>query len=132
MTRRDVLRAAAATAVLAASGRALAQQPVAPRVKGPKVWLDMDQAELDGAYDQSVYAPNLQQIVKRYASNSEAVRARLGAPRRYAYGTTPVEGLDVYVTKRPSAPVNIFIHGGAWRVGLAKDYAFAAELFVPV
>jgi len=24
----------------------------------------------------------------------------------------------------------VFIHGGAWRVGLAKDYAFAAELFV--
>jgi hypothetical protein len=24
----------------------------------PKVWLDMDQAALDAAYDQSVYAPN--------------------------------------------------------------------------
>ena len=90
----------------------------------------MDQAELDAAYDQSVYAPNLQQIVKRYATNSEAVRARLGAPRRYAYGPTPIEGLDVYVTKRPSAPINIFIHGGAWRGGLAKDFGYAAELFV--
>jgi arylformamidase len=129
MTRRDVLRAAAA-AVLAASGRALAQQPVAPRVKGPKVWLDMDQAELDAAYDQSVYAPNLQQIVGRYATNSEAVRARLGAPRRYAYGPTPPEALDVYTTKRPNAPVNVFIHGGAWRTSVAKDNAFAAELFV--
>jgi len=112
----------------------MAQQPPppqpAPRVKGPRVWLDMDQAELDAAYDQSFYAPNLQQIVKRYATNSEGVRARLGAPRRYAYGATPIEGLDVYVTMRPSAPINIFIHGGAWRVGLAKEYAFAAELFV--
>src|SRR3989454_4738991 len=130
MTRRDVLRAAAATAVLAASGRALAQQPVAPRVKGPKVWLDMDQAELDAAYDQSVYAPNLQQIVGRYATNSEAVRARLGAPRRYAYGPTPIEALDVYAAKRPNAPINVFIHGGAWRTSVAKDNAFAAELFV--
>jgi arylformamidase len=34
------------------------------------------------------------------------------------------------MTKRPNAPINIFIHGGAWRVGLAKEYAFAAELFV--
>jgi arylformamidase len=132
LTRRALL--GAATAVLVTAGSAIAQQPPpaqsAPRVKGPRVWLDMDQTELDAAYNQSVYAPNLQQIVKRYATNSEAVRARLGAPRRYAYGTTPVEGLDVYVTKRPSGPVNIFIHGGAWRVGLAKDYAFAAELFV--
>src|SRR3989454_11631968 len=130
MPGRDVLRAAAATAVLAASGRALAQHPVAPRVKGPRVWLDLDQAELDAAYDQSVYAPNLEQIVGRYATNSEAVRARLGAPRRYAYGPTPIEALDVYTTKRPNATINVFIHGGAWRTSVAKDNAFAAELFV--
>ena len=111
---------------------ALAQQP-APnlaRVKGPAVWLDMDQAALDAAYDQAAYAPNLQQIVKRYATNSEAVRKRIGAPRRFAYGATPIEGLDVYTTTRANAPINIFIHGGAWRGGLAKDFAYAAELFV--
>ncbi len=133
-TRRTVPGAAAAGAVIAEGGAALAEQPApaqqAPRVKGPRVWLDMDQAELDAAYDQNVYAPNRQQMVKRYGANSEAVRARLGAPRRYAYGATPIEGLDVYVTTRPNAPTNIFIHGGGWRLGLAKDYAFPAELFV--
>ena len=134
VTRRTFLGAGVAGAVLATGGPALAQQPgpaqQAPRVKGPPVWLDMDQTELDAAYDQSKYAPNLRQIVKRYATNSEAVRARLGAPQRYAYGPTPIEGLDVYVTKRPNAPINVFLHGGAWRGGLAMDYAFAAELFV--
>ena len=132
MTRRVFLGAGAAGAVIATAGVVLAQQPVpqTPRVKGPLVWLDMDQAELDAAYDQSVYAPNLQQIVKRYATNSEGVRTRLGMPQRYAYGATPVEGLDVYTTKRPNAPINIFIHGGAWRTGIAKNYAFPAELFV--
>ena len=34
------------------------------------------------------------------------------------------------MTKRPNAPINIFIHGGAWRVELGKNNAFAAELFV--
>ena len=96
----------------------------------PRVWLDMDQAELDTAYDQSAWAPNREQLIKRYAANSEAVRARLGAPLRYAYGATPVEGLDVYATTRANAPINVFIHGGAWRAGLARDYAFPAELFV--
>jgi arylformamidase len=132
LTRRSFL--GAATAVLSIAGPALAQQPAptqpAPRVKGPRVWLDMDQAELDAAYDQSVYAPNLRQIIQRYVTNSEGVRARLGAPQRHAYGATPIEGLDIYTTKRPNAPINIFIHGGAWRVGLAEEYAFAAELFV--
>jgi arylformamidase len=100
------------------------------RTKGPIVWLDMDQQELDDAYDQSVYAPNLRQITGRYVTNSEAVRARLGAPKRLAYGSTPIEGLDLYAAKTPNAPVQVFIHGGAWRGGLAKDYATPAEMFV--
>ena len=131
VTRRTVLRAGVATAILAARGSALAQQPPpALRAKGPAVWLDLDQAELDAAYDQSQYAPNLQQVVKRWATNSQAVRARLGAPKRYAYGPTPIEALDVYTTPRANAPINVFIHGGAWRGGQATDYAYPAELFV--
>jgi arylformamidase len=90
----------------------------------------MDQKDLDDAYDQSVYAPNQPQVIERYASNSEITRKRLGPPRRFAYGPTPVEGLDVYMTNRPNAPINVFIHGGAWLRGLAKDYAFPAELSV--
>ena len=104
------------------------QQP--PRAKGPRVWLDLDQKELDDAYDQSVYAPNQPQVTGRYATNSEITRARLGAPRRFAYGSAPVEGLDVFAAKRSNAPVNVFVHGGAWRGGLAKNYAFPAESFV--
>jgi arylformamidase len=132
--RRDFLGGGAALAGIVAAGPLLAQQPLATttasRVKGPPIWLDMDQAELDAAYDQSMYAPNLPQITKRYATNSEAVRSRIGVPRRVAYGPTAIEGLDLYATHKPNAPINVFIHGGAWRVGLAKDYAFPGELFV--
>ena len=95
-----------------------------------KVWLDMDQAALDAAYEQSAYAPNREQVLARIAANSEEVRLRLGAPRRYAYGPAAVEALDVYPTERPGAPINIFVHGGAWRGSLAKNNAIAAELFV--
>jgi len=129
--RRTVL--AAASVLAATGGTALAQAPGASapvRQKGPRVWLDLDQQELDDAYDQSKYAANLQQIVKRYATNSEQVRARLGAPKRLAYGPTPIEGLDLYPTQKPNAPVHVFIHGGAWRSGLAKDAAYQAETFV--
>ena len=129
--RRTVL--AAASMVAATGGTALAQAPGASapaRQKGPRVWLDLDQQDLDDAYDQSKYAPNLPQIVKRYATNSEQVRARLGAPKRLAYGPTPIEGLDLYPTQKPNAPVHVFIHGGAWRSGLARDSAYQAETFV--
>ena len=90
----------------------------------------MDQKALDDAYDQSKYAPNIQQVLGRYVTNSEAARARLGAPRRLSYGSSAIEGADLYATTRPNAPVHVFIHGGAWRGGLAKNYAFQAELFV--
>ena len=101
-----------------------------PRPKGPRVFLDYDQAELDAAYDQAVYAPNRDQVLARNASNSERARARLGAPKRFAYGPSEVEGLDVYTTKRANAPINVFIHGGAWRARFGRDYGFLAELFV--
>jgi arylformamidase len=116
--RRHFIGAAGA----AMAGAALAQ--------GPKVFRDYDQAALDAAYDQSKYAPNLQQLVRRYATNSEITRSRLGAPRRVGYGSEPVEQLDIYRTERPNAPVQVFIHGGAWRSGRASDYAFPAEMFV--
>jgi arylformamidase len=131
ITRRAFLETAGA-AVVASGAAASAQAPAAPpaRAKGPLVWLNMDQKELDDAYDQAVWAPNQRQVQGRFASNSEIVRQRLGAPKRFAYGPTPIEGLDVYTTNRPNAPITIFIHGGAWRAGLARDYGFPAETFV--
>jgi arylformamidase len=100
------------------------------RVKGPPVWLDMDQKELDDAYDQSVYAPNQPLIALRRKLASEAALKRLGQPERVAYGLTEIEKLDIYKTRRWNAPVNIFIHGGAWRNGQAKDSAYLAEMFI--
>ncbi len=102
----------------------------APRVKGPIVWLDMDQKELDDAYDQEVYAPNRDQVVVRRIANSERARAIIGAPQRVAYGPSEIEKLDIFRSSRPNAPINIFIHGGAWRRNKAADYAVLAEMFV--
>jgi arylformamidase len=98
--------------------------------KGPLVWLDMDQKALDDAYDQLVYAPNRDQIHSRNEFNSDRVRARLGMPKRLAYGSKPIEQLDWFSTDKPNAPINIFIHGGAWRARHVKDFAFMAEMFV--
>lgn len=95
-----------------------------------KVFLDYDQAALDAAYDQAAYAPNRDQVLARFAHMSELTRKRLGAPERHAYGEKPVEGLDLYRTKKPNASVLVFVHGGAWRAGMARDYAFPAEVIV--
>ncbi len=96
--------------------------------KGPIVWLDMDQKELDDAYDQTVYAPNQPLVATRRRLASEAARKRF-IPERVAYGPTEVEKLDIYRTSRQNAPIAIYIHGGAWRNGTAKEFAFPAEMF---
>jgi arylformamidase len=119
-TQSAALAAAGATSALARPSRA----------KGPLVWLDMDQQALDDAYDQLVYAPNRDQVGKRRIVNSERTRTILGTPRRVAYGPSDIEKLDIYRAARANAPVNIFVHGGAWRANRAADYAFLAEPFV--
>jgi len=101
-----------------------------PHEKGPLVFQDYDQVDLDAAYDQSYYAPLAGQIWKRLAAASEAVRDRLGQPLRRSYGPTSVEQLDIYRAKRPKAPIFVFIHGGAWLGGEAKNFGFPAEMFV--
>jgi arylformamidase len=131
VTRRDFLAAAAATAVAAGAASAAETQPKEKGMaKGPIVWLDMDQKELDDAYDQSVYAPNQGEIRKRRIAACQRALARLGQPQRIAYGPTEIEKLDIYKTNRPNAPVRIFIHGGAWRNGDAKESAYMAEMYV--
>ena len=36
----------------------------------------------------------------------------------------------IYATKRPNAPIFVYIHGGQWLLGSAKASAFPVELFV--
>lgn len=120
------------SALVAAGAAVAAGAPLRPqaRAKGPLVWLDMDQQALDDAYDQIVYAPNREQVTKRRIANSERARAAIGAPERVAYGPTEIEKLDIYRSAQTHAPINIFVHGGAWRANRAADYACLAEPFV--
>ena len=131
MTRRSVIGTAAGAAALAAAP-ARSQETGCrvgppPHPKGPLVFMDYDQIELDAAYDQSAYAPMAPQIQSRRSSNSEEARRRMGQPERHSYGPKEIEKLDIFRAKTPNAPVLIFVHGGAWRAGAAKEYHFAAE-----
>ncbi len=129
LSRRAVLGATAAIAASPALAEECRLGP-APHDKGPAVFLDMDQQELDASYNQLAYEPLLSQVSTRFASNSEAMRARIGAPQRESYGPSAAEALDIYRAKRPNAPIFVFIHGGAWLGGAAKNYGFPAEMFV--
>ena len=100
------------------------------RAKGPPVFLDLDQQALDEAYDQEIWAPNRSLVVERRKAASERARAILGIPKRVAYGPSEHEGLDIFGCGIKGAPINVFVHGGAWRRNVAADYALQAEVLV--
>jgi arylformamidase len=110
------------------------QDPDSSRVKGPLVWRDMDQWALDDAYDHTRYAPNREHVLGRYQIHSVTAREILGEPERHAYGPSAAERLDLFRatqgTAGTGAPVQIFVHGGAWRGTTASTYAFLAEMLV--
>jgi arylformamidase len=127
---RKLSRRAALLSACGAAAFAQRQPGPPPHPKGPKVYLDYDQVELDAAYDQTVYEPDIDQLSAKLHSDSDTVRATLGAPRRLAYGPKDIEKLDIYRSTRANAPVFVFLHGGRWRVASANDYGFPAETFV--
>jgi arylformamidase len=133
LTRRALVAGAAAGTFALASEPASAQRcPAVPpaRTRGPLVWLDMDQHELDESYDQSVYAFNQQHIADRRSERNEVALKVLGMPDRVAYGPAEIEKVDIYKGKRANAPVLIYLHGGAWRNGRSAQNAYLAEPFV--
>src|SRR5215467_637881 len=130
--RALVAGAAAGTVALAAEPAAAQRCPATPpaRVKGPPVWLEMDQQDIDEAYDNDVYAFNAKTINERRIYNNQIARELLDKPQRVAYGPSEIEKLDIYQTKRASAPVLVFIHGGSWRGGRADQFTVYAEPYV--
>lgn len=93
------------------------------------VFLNYSQAELDRNYDQAPWSPNRDKVQGRLRVRSEMVRELL-SPERHQYGEKEIEGLDLYRTHAENAPIQIFIHGGAWRVGTAAGSAFHAPKYV--
>lgn len=90
-------------------------------------WRSLSRDELDWAYDQRQHAPNMQAVLQALAAAGAQVQARQTDWQRLAYGTHAIEQLDWYRCGEPHAPVLFFIHGGAWRSGQARDYAFFVD-----
>ena len=70
----------------------------------------------EAEYDNRARVPEHPRIFARWATDSEAYRARLPASRqsRMSYGPTAREVIDLFDV-RPDASLAVFIHGGWWR-----------------
>ncbi|MDG2175841.1 MAG: alpha/beta hydrolase [Gammaproteobacteria bacterium] len=96
----------------------------------PVVWLELSQSELDASYDQSVYAPNMTEVLGRLSKKSRETRDNLSEPLRCQYGDKAIEAMDIYACGQARKPILVFVHGGSWQVGSAEDNAFAAQMAV--
>ena len=89
-----------------------------------KVFRDYDQKALDDQYEQRVWVPHADEIIRRYAQKSDVARKKLGEPRVEQYGPTPPEKLDIYGS---GSKAFVFVHGGAWKRQSSREQAFPAE-----
>lgn len=95
------------------------------------VFLHYTQAELDRNFDQRAWAPNTLDVLARHAARSTDAIARLERRADVPYGPGKDETLDIFLAAKRPAPVQVFVHGGAWRNFTKDDYAFPAASFVP-
>ena len=92
----------------------------------------MDRAQLDAAYNNSAAVPERDAIVADWAARSAKVRREYAGHLDLAYGATPRERLDLFLTAQPKAPTLAFIHGGYWQMNDKENFAFFAEGLLPL
>ena len=94
------------------------------------IFLRYTKAQLDRNYDQRAWVKNADEVIARYVSRSVEARGILSCELDIAYGDGPDDRLDWFHASAPSAPVLVFIHGGAWRNFTKNDFSFVAQPFV--
>lgn len=95
------------------------------------VFLHYTQEELNRNFDQRAWVPNALEVIGRYPVLSKATRGCLKHESGVRYGSHPDEVLDVFPAGIRDAPVQVFVHGGAWKNFSKDDYSFVADAFVP-
>ncbi|MEX0730566.1 MAG: alpha/beta hydrolase [Aquisalimonadaceae bacterium] len=85
---------------------------------------------LNRQYDVDNSVPDLTVYQKKYNAETERVRGAYKHVRDVAYGSHPLELLDVFPAAQPGSPVHVYIHGGGWRTSSKNGRGFPAESFV--
>lgn len=92
----------------------------------PKVYLDYTQSALDDAFEQTVWAPNFEELRDKNKARCAEVRARFEHFER-RYGPGAHETLEIVPTKQANAPVLLFVHGGRWRPQPDNAFVYFAD-----
>lgn len=88
---------------------------------------------LELQYDPEAGVAGVKECLERYAAESRELRASHRTKLDVAYGPGPSQRLDIYLAEygERSVPIQVFVHGGAWKGSTKEDRAFAAGAFCP-
>jgi arylformamidase len=96
---------------------------------GP-VYLGMDQATLDAQYDNRAAAPDHEVWGALRSERSARARETMRCILDVRYGDSSRQALDIFPSG-PDSPVEIYIHGGSWKLKSKDEVSFIAEPLVP-
>jgi arylformamidase len=103
--------------------------------KGPlgqpkPIFLDYSQEQLDKAYDQASWAPEMVQLEAADGTRSARVRKEM-PPLTRRYGPGEADLIDIFTpADARDVPILVFIHGGAWTRNSRLDVSLAAPTLV--
>ena len=83
----------------------------------------------DAQFRVRALVPDFDSYLDRYRAQSAQARQLIPHSLDCAYGSSPLERLDVFLseTKGEPRPVHVFFHGGYWRSFDKSDYSFVAR-----
>jgi arylformamidase len=94
------------------------------------VFLDYSQEQLDKAYDQAKWAPEMAHLEAADGTKSAEVRRNM-PPLTRRYGPGEGDLIDIFAPAGArDVPVLLFIHGGAWTRNSRLDVSLAAPTLV--
>ncbi|MBT3372787.1 MAG: alpha/beta hydrolase [Rhodospirillaceae bacterium] len=103
-----------------------------------KIFGDYDQAGLDQQYDNRAKVAQSAEMLQQCAVDSESYRQQAGGRLDVSFGPGADETLDVFPapaatmeTDAGLAPIQVFIHGGYWKMLSKDDYSYVAKAFTP-
>jgi len=86
--------------------------------------------DYESAYNPRIAVPEFAQHFERWTKNAEQARTQLQGYQDVAYGTHPMEKLDIFRARGESRALLVYIHGGYWRALDKGVQSFVAVPFV--
>lgn len=93
-----------------------------------RVQCPVDEAERQ--YNLQAAFPDYPQVRQGWIAKSEQLKAQRQPLLDLAYGSQPLQTLDLYKAANPGRPLLVFIHGGYWQGGDKADVSFMARPFL--